>query len=119
MNITGQHKESAARLANGLSRRERVSSGRDDAAMLRKMAASQNIRPVARGQPEGAPPPRRRGRRLTTGNCASREELCRQVRWYYDNTSLSIEAIGRRFGVSQGAAARALTDGQALPAISE
>lgn len=51
-----------------------------------------------------------RGRKPITGACVTREELCREVHWFYLNTSMSIEAIGRRFGVSQGTALRAMAD---------
>jgi hypothetical protein len=42
-----------------------------------------------------------RGRKPTTGPFATREELCEKVRWYYRSTGLSMEAIGKRFGISQ------------------
>ena len=58
--------------------------------------------------PASAPQRSRKDRPLATGTCATREELCKEVRWYYDNTSMSIEAIGKRFGVSQKVAAGAL-----------
>lgn len=57
-----------------------------------------------------------RGRKPTTGTCATREELRREVHWYYTHTTMSIEAIGARFGISQGAANKALKE--ALHALS-
>lgn len=59
-------------------------------------------------------PLKKRGRKPATGPFATREELCREVCWYYANTSLSIQAIGHRYGLSQGAARKALDEGQRL-----
>lgn len=66
--------------------------------------------PTATSQSTLPAPPKRRGRKLATGPFESRAELCEQVRWYYENTSMSVEAIGRRFEISQGAARKALDE---------
>lgn len=42
-----------------------------------------------------------RGRPKTCGSCANREELERNVHWFYSHTELSMDQIGRRFKVSQ------------------
>lgn len=51
----------------------------------------------------------KRGRKPTTGNCATREELEEKVRWYHQNTSMSAAAIARRFSVSHVTALKIIT----------
>jgi DNA-binding transcriptional regulator LsrR (DeoR family) len=52
---------------------------------------------------------KKRGRKVTTGNCATREELEEQVKWFYKNTSMSAAAIGRRLAVSHRTALNILS----------
>jgi hypothetical protein len=62
---------------------------------------------------ESAPPvKKRRGRKPITGSCATREELLAEVLWFYEHTTTSLEAIGKRFKISASTAAKALTEAQ-------